>query len=177
MISRERETAPAPAPPHPGRGAVRLRTLGDLCLEDADGRTLLRRRGTLVLLAYLSRRTPRRVPRAELATLLWGEREEGKARQSLRQALLELKRHVGSAIDITPDFVALAEGAVELDLAELERDASEGRDRAAVERWTGDFLPGAEESSDGSLHAWIEVDGVAPLSAEGYLPLVSDRVA
>ncbi|HKV50314.1 MAG TPA: BTAD domain-containing putative transcriptional regulator [Gemmatimonadaceae bacterium] len=140
---------------------LRLHTLGELRLEDALGRTVLRRRKPLVLLTYLCRRAPRAVPRGELVELLWGERAESKARQSLRQALLELRQHVGDALIIAPESVALPEGAVEWDLAVFERDEVERRDRAAVDQWRGEFLTAAEFDADLSLATWIESERVA----------------
>ncbi|MGH7527621.1 MAG: winged helix-turn-helix domain-containing protein, partial [Gemmatimonadales bacterium] len=73
---------------------ILLRTLGELRVEGAET-TLSRRRKELALLAYLARQADRAVPRAELASLLWEERDDARARQSLRQALLELKRVLG----------------------------------------------------------------------------------
>jgi len=140
---------------------LRLHTLGELRLEDAEGRTVLRRRKPLVLLTYVCRRAPRPVPRGELVELLWGERAESKARQSLRQALLELRQHLGDVLAIEPETVALPEGAVEWDLALLECDEAARRDRAAIDRWRGEFLAAAEFDADLSLSTWIEIERVA----------------
>jgi DNA-binding SARP family transcriptional activator len=63
-----------------------LFTLGDLRLVGPGGPLLAGRRKELVLLAYVARRSPKPVSREELASLLWGERDEDKARQSLRHA-------------------------------------------------------------------------------------------
>src|SRR5947209_1041103 len=101
---------------------LHLHTLGDVRLDDASGETLSRRRKPLILLAFLCRPAPRAVPRAELAALVWGEREETKARQSLRQALLALKRELGDVLDVEHDTVSLTPGAVELDIAAFEQD-------------------------------------------------------
>ena len=140
---------------------LRLHTLGELRLEAADGRTILRRRKPLVLLAYICRRAPRPVARAELVDLLWGERAESKARQSLRQALLELRQHLGDVLDINADSVALPDGAVEMDLTLLERDEAARRDRAAVGQWSGEFLAAAELDADLPLRTWIETERAA----------------
>ncbi|MDQ6829017.1 MAG: AAA family ATPase, partial [Gemmatimonadota bacterium] len=135
-----------------------LHTLGELRLDDAGGATLSRRRKPLVLLAYLCRRAPRPVSRAELAALVWGEREESKARQSLRQALLELKRHLGDALLFEQDSVSIAPGAVELDIIAFEQDADEGRDPSALARWSGAFLAAAEDGAEESLSTWVETE-------------------
>ncbi len=138
-----------------------LHTLGELRLDDAGGETLSRRRKPLVLLAYLCRRAPRPVSRAELAALVWGEREETKARQSLRQALMELKRLLGEALDVGHDAVALSTGEVELDAAAFEQDADAGRDQAAAGRWQGDFLSAADDGAELSLTSWVDSERAA----------------
>src|SRR5688500_17464744 len=107
-----------------------LYALGELRLESAAAQLLSRRRKPLVLLTYLARRAPRPASRVELASLLWGERPDAKARQSLRQALLELHRLVGDALLVTGDSVALAPGAVSLDATRFEEGVEAGRDGA-----------------------------------------------
>src|SRR3954468_4413379 len=59
---------------------------------------------TRALLCYLATTCGPR-PRAELATLLWGERPDANARGSLRLALSELRKEVGAWLDITRDHV------------------------------------------------------------------------
>ena len=80
----------------------RIQTLGEVRLARETGEPVALRRKPLALLAYLARRAPRVVPRSELTTLLWGERAEERARQSLRQALLELRQAVGDLLEVTP---------------------------------------------------------------------------
>ena len=72
-----------------------LSALGDLRLTGPGGELLAGRRKELVLLTYLAMKGPRPVAREELAALLWGEREEAKARQSLRHALYQLRQADG----------------------------------------------------------------------------------
>lgn len=134
----------------------RLFTLGELRLESADGLILSRRRKPLILLAYLARRMPRAAARTELATLVWGERDEARARQSLRQALLELHRGLGQQLIVTNDAVRLETGALSLDANEFERDVAAGRNREALARWAADFLVGADDRADSALRTWVE---------------------
>jgi DNA-binding SARP family transcriptional activator/CheY-like chemotaxis protein len=137
---------------------VHLRTLGELRLEEADASTLSSRRKELVLLAYLARRAPRPLARAQAAALLWPERDERRARQSLRQALLELRQLVGDGLVVETDLVRLAPGSVELDAATFEREIDEGKAAEAVARWGGDFLPGAEDVAGEDLRGWLEAE-------------------
>ncbi|HWB41916.1 MAG TPA: AAA family ATPase, partial [Gemmatimonadales bacterium] len=135
---------------------VHLRTLGELRLEETDASGLSSRRKELVLLAFLARRSPRPLPRSEAAALLWPEKDERRARQSLRQALLELRQLVGDGLVAESDLIQLDPGSVELDAAAFEREIEEGRHEAAVSRWGGDFLPGAEDVAGEELRGWLE---------------------
>ncbi len=135
---------------------VHLRTLGELRLEELEPSALSSRRKELVLLAYLARRGPRPLGRAEAAALLWPDRDERRARQSLRQALLELRQLVGDGLVAESDLIHLAPGSVELDAAVFEREIDEGKAAAAVSRWAGDFLPGVEDIGGEELRGWLE---------------------
>jgi DNA-binding SARP family transcriptional activator/Tfp pilus assembly protein PilF len=136
---------------------ILLRALGPVALETAAGR-LSSRRKELALLTYLARRSPRPVSRAELAALLWEGTGEARARQSLRQALLELKRVVGDGLATEGEQVRLEPGAIRLDAAELETAIREGRPAEAVEWWRGDFLAGLDDVGGEAFRTWLEVE-------------------
>jgi len=140
---------------------LRVQTLGDLRLVRDDGESVALRRKPLALLAYLTRRAPRPASRAELSALFWSDRSEERARQSLRQALLEVKQAVGGALEVSADAVRLADGAVALDVADFESDAKQGRLEEAAARWTGEFLPGAEDLGGEELERWVEGERAA----------------
>ena len=122
----------------------------------AAGR-LSSRRKELSLLAYLARRSPRSVGRAELAALLW-EGDEARARQSLRQALLELKRAVGEGLVTEGDLVRVDPAVVRLDANAFDRAIAEGRPAEAVEWWRGDFLAGLEDVGREAFRTWLEIE-------------------
>jgi DNA-binding SARP family transcriptional activator/tetratricopeptide (TPR) repeat protein len=132
-----------------------LRTLGALRLEGAAGDVRSLRRKERLLLAFLARAAAP-VPRSELTALLWGRNEEGRARQSLRQALLGLRRLLGDALEVGSEAVRLRPGEVALDLAVLEAAVRAGQPRDAVSLWGGEFLPGLEDAGDEPLRVWIE---------------------
>jgi DNA-binding SARP family transcriptional activator/tetratricopeptide (TPR) repeat protein len=132
-----------------------LRTLGALRLEGPAGDVRSLRRKERLLLAFLARAAGP-VPRSELTALLWGRSEEGRARQSLRQALLGLRRLLGDALEVGSDAVRLGPGVVALDLAGLEAAVRAGRPAEAASLWGGEFLPGLEDAGDEPLRAWIE---------------------
>src|SRR5215468_1430692 len=92
-------------------------------------------RKACALLAYLAMHPDRRASREHLATVLWGDRRDEHARQSLRQCLLSLRRDLAKApFDIllveahsvglqtkhltidAAEFVALADSSQETDL-------------------------------------------------------------
>src|SRR4051812_23522181 len=137
---------------------LELRTLGELRLQGASEAGLSSRRKELTLLSYLARRSPRPVGRADLAELLWGERDTTKARQSLRQALSELKRIVGAGLEAGPDKVSLAVGALLLDVAAFEQDLTAGRWQEALRRWEGDFLSGLDGTGGEEFRSWLEAE-------------------
>lgn len=137
---------------------LKLLTLGDLRLVGPTGELLSKRRTPLLLLAYLARHSPRPVARSELASLIWGERAETKARHSLRQALLELGRLCGDRLVVTPTTARLEPDTVELDVALFERDVDAGRHADAVARWTGEFLDQADDRAEMALQLWLDTE-------------------
>ncbi|MEO8090489.1 MAG: AAA family ATPase [Gemmatimonadales bacterium] len=134
-----------------------LLTLGELRFEGGV-RGLSSPRIGLALLAFLARRSPRAVDRGELADLFWRERDTAKARQSLRQILLELKRLVGQGLHTEQDKVSLDPGALVLDATCFEGDVRAGRWREAVASWHGEFLSRAENLGGEDFRLWLETE-------------------
>lgn len=132
-----------------------LDLLGPPRLRTAEGE-LLGGRKELALLAYVACRGPRAVGRAELTDVFWGDRDETRARQSLRQALAKLRRALGDALAVTPDGVALDPDAVALDVARFEAALRAGRDDDAAALWRGDFLAGMDDAGAGRWRGWLE---------------------
>ena len=155
-----------------------LVTLGSLRLVDTrTGEDCLPgRRKELVLLAFLARRAPRKVPRAVLAELLWGEKDEDRARASLRQALSQLRRVLGDALDIQTDTVALSTAAVALDLRKLEESAAAGHWSGVVAQWTGSFLAGHDEVGTESYREWVDGERgrLARIMERAFASLIED---
>lgn len=135
-----------------------LRTLGELQFDGGPAVGLSSPRIGLTLLAYLSRRSPKAIDRGELADLFWRERDAGKARQSLRQVLLELKRLVGHGLLTDHDRVSLASDTVVLDAAEFESDVRAGRWQKAVASWRGEFLASADNVGGADFRLWLEAE-------------------
>ena len=137
---------------------LRLTALGSLGLAREGASLLVGRRKLLSLLAYLARREGRSLPRGELAALFWPESDESKARQSLRQALVELRDALGEGIEVTDREVRLLPGVVELDANSFEREVDGGAYSAADARWGGEFLEGIELTAGEELRFWVEAE-------------------
>ncbi len=133
-----------------------LLTLGKLELRDGDTSMLSGRRKPLALLAYLARNRARDWPRESLASLLWGNGAESSAKQSLRQALSELRHVLGPALDSDGPNVRVAVDAVSVDAGEFEQHLAAGRLDKAIALWEGDFLAGLDDLGDESWRFWLE---------------------
>jgi DNA-binding SARP family transcriptional activator/tetratricopeptide (TPR) repeat protein/TolB-like protein len=133
-----------------------LRTLGELRFNGAPSSALSSPRIGLTLLTYLARRSPRPVDRGALADLFWRERNSSRARQSLRQVLLELKRLVGDGLVLEQERVSVVRNALTLDVSEFEASVRAGRWREAVDGWHGEFLPRADNLGGDDFRLWLE---------------------
>jgi adenylate cyclase len=108
-----------------------IRLLGSTELKDARGKLRLRGKKQLALLGYLATTAPRRHTRDQLATLLWGDHLDGKARQSLRQALVDVRTILPvDTIVGADDTLSLNLERIECDVVEFERLANEGSSHA-----------------------------------------------
>jgi DNA-binding SARP family transcriptional activator len=103
----------------------------------------------LGLLAYLAYRPGTAFDREHLAALLWGDREDDRARNCLRQALFILRHALGNGssrvLRVDRDTVGLDGAAVEVDVRSFERLTAlraAGAVREAVELYRGDLLDG-----------------------------------
>lgn len=135
---------------------TRLQTLGALSLAREGESLLSGRRKLLTLLAYLVRREGRGIGRGELAALFWPEADESRGRQSLRQALVELRAVLGDALEVSEREVRLLPGTVTLDASRFEQLVDDGELSEAVALWSGDFLQGTELTAGEELRAWID---------------------
>lgn len=134
---------------------IHLHTLGSLQLNGETGPLLAGRRKILALLAYLVRRSPDPVSRAELSVLLWTDRSENHAKQSLRQALAELRPILGDALLADADSVLVDTDAVALDVRRFEDAVRRERWGEAAQFWGGDFLHGLDSVGGESWRTWV----------------------
>ena len=82
--------------------------------------------------------------RAELAALLWNDRNENYAKQSLRQALAELRPVIGDALIADSEAVLIDLDEIKLDAHAFENAVRLERWDEAAQLWGGDFLNGLD---------------------------------
>jgi len=138
-----------------------VRTLGPLEItvngEPAAPELLWRK--NLAVLVYLAR-SPKRVrTREHLAGLLWPDKPEPQARHSLNEALRVIRRVAGeSAVETRGGQIGLADGAVALDVDELERLAAAGDWSAAAAIAGGEFLEGFGVPGVTDFEDWLAAE-------------------
>ncbi len=129
---------------------VRLFLFGGFRLENASGEVLSTSlRKAEALLAYLAMAPGKTASREKLATLLWGESDQQRARQSLRQALFALTREFAQAevsvLRMESQMVSLDPAAIRVDVVEFQAFVETGdgdRLTDAVALYSGPFLQG-----------------------------------
>lgn len=144
-------------------GVLRLQmivtTLGEFAVRDRQGRVIsLPTRKDRALLAYLTLHHGSTLSRERLAALLWGDRADQQARDSLRQSLSAIRRAF-RALGCDPlagdrEEITWSNGAFELDLHAFETERASPDMRRVLELYRGDLLPdfdGLSESYDNWL--------------------------
>ena len=129
---------------------LRLRLLGGFHLEHESGEPIaLHLRKAEGMLAYLAVAEGHAASRERLATLLWGEFAQARARQSLRQTLLGLTKRL-SKIDLPvlrmeSQTVSLVADSLAIDVLEFQSLIGDGSMEALAKAkglYRGDFLEG-----------------------------------
>ena len=135
-----------------------LTTLGTLRL-DRDGAPVTgaaAQRLRLALLAVLAA-SPRGVSRETLAALLWGERDEERARHSLEQALYGLKSSLGvDPVRRTSTALVLDAAVLRTDVAEFDSAIADADWVKAAKVYTGSFLEGILLGDAPEFEHWTE---------------------
>ncbi|MEK1930446.1 MAG: BTAD domain-containing putative transcriptional regulator, partial [Pararhizobium sp.] len=142
---------------------MRIRLLGGLDVTSPDqGQVRFATRKTSLLFAALVLAGGRAYRREQLSEAFWPGRGNGQARNSLRQALVDIRRSFPAGKDATlyiegdQETVALVAGPEEADISVFDRKLAEGRttDLAfAADLYRGEVLAG-EAIPDG-LDEWF----------------------
>jgi len=131
-------------------GACRLTLLGGFALESGDGKALaLPTRKDRLLLAYLALSAGKPQTRDRLAGLLWGDRAETQARDSLKQALAGIRQAFRQAgldpVHADRDSVTLLPDGIAVDAVDFARLAAEaGACVRSAALYRGDLLDGID---------------------------------
>jgi TolB-like protein/DNA-binding SARP family transcriptional activator len=145
-------------------GRLRIKLLGGYTvLEDRAGEVALSARKAQALLAYLALSAGQWHGRDRLAGLLWSDRQEGRSRNSLRQALASIRNlGEGLGIDLVEtdgDRVQLPDGAAETDVADFLKLSADDP-LAATGLYAGDLLEGFT-APDVAFQDWLERERAA----------------
>jgi serine/threonine-protein kinase len=140
---------------------IRLHLLGtvDLRRDAVEVRSVLSQPKRLALLAYLASATPRGFhSRETLLGLFWPESDAERARNSLRQALHQLRRSLGDdALASRADREVGVDPAVFwCDAAAFDDAVDEGRWEDALKLYRGDLLPGFFIDDAPDAERWLE---------------------
>jgi TolB-like protein/DNA-binding SARP family transcriptional activator len=132
------------------------------CLLPSGTRISLSMRKAEVLLAYLALTPGLRHPRERLINLLWSDRGEEQARNSLRQCLSAIRKSLGDVADMVLQVdrttVSLVPELIYIDVHEFERLAAEGNYESlntAAGLYQGEFLEGIS-IRDASCQEWLD---------------------
>lgn len=142
---------------------IELRILGTLDLRDRFGspiRAVLAQPKRMAILVYLAAAIPRGSHRRDsLLLLFWPDASEDRARNSLNQAVFNLRRSLGEdAVTATGDEVRLAEGAVWCDVVAFEEALAAGNLEQALTLYAGDLLPGFHLGDCIEFERWLDAE-------------------
>lgn len=140
-----------------------LALLGEPRLSGPDGAEItVPSRKSMALLAYLAANRGRSASRERIMGLLWGDRFDQQARQSLRQTLYSLRKLLGpdgeNVLSVAGDTVSLNASSVRTDLVEFERLAISNEPEAvaeAIRLYRGPLMAGFA-IRDAAFMEWLE---------------------
>lgn len=121
---------------------------------DGDRAPLRRKEAALAAFLTLERGTP--WSREQLASMLWGERDEAAARHSLRQALLALRRALGDALAESGVGLRIVPGTVQCDLLDLEERLGAGDQGPTLGPLPARVLQGFDDVGTEPFHDWVQ---------------------
>jgi TolB-like protein len=180
------EAATPPAVETPAMPDLKLTLLGGFEMRLSTGEVAdLPGQKDRALLAFLAVAGGESHPRERLAGLLWSERGEHQARDSLKQALMRLRRCLGNAdreaLRADRQSVGLDRNAISVDALDFERLLRDGAIHAlaeAVALYRGDLLDGIAVR-DPAFEDWllIERQRLRQLLERGLAELMSQALA
>jgi DNA-binding SARP family transcriptional activator len=140
---------------------IRLQTLGTLevTVDGAEAPAQLLWKKNVALLLYLARAPRRRCTREQLIGLLWPDKDDAAARQSVREAIRMVRHYVGDdRLKTTGDVIQLLDGAVELDTDQFETLVRQRDWALTTPLINGRFLDGFKISDASGFEDWLTVE-------------------
>jgi DNA-binding SARP family transcriptional activator len=137
---------------------ITCRTLGpvEVVLDHGPSVPELLWRKNLALLIYLARSGPRGRSREHLIGLLWPDKPQEAARHSLNEAMRPIRRAVGEGgVESSAQHIALAPGAVRLDVDELVGYAAKQQWEPASSLVSGEFMEGFSVPEASQYEDWL----------------------
>ena len=135
---------------------IRLQTLGDVRVF-VDGQELKELYGQRLRCAFLVvLAVQREISREALATLLWPERTDEKARGALKQTLYELRRTLGEDLVDSQNDRLRINSAVEVDLHRFDAALARDDHAEAVRFYHGAFLDHFFLPESKSFESWVD---------------------
>ncbi|HVX41471.1 MAG TPA: BTAD domain-containing putative transcriptional regulator [Gemmatimonadaceae bacterium] len=141
---------------------IDLQLFGGLAIggQDTSSETPAPRRRALALLAFIASAAPQPVPRDKLLALLWPESDSIRARNSLRQTVFALRRHVNEDLFLpeSPSGLQLDPERFRVDLWEFRDALAREAPAEAVSVYRGPFLDGFHVPGLSALSQWIDTE-------------------
>jgi len=140
---------------------IRFQTLGTLevTMDGAEAPSQLLWKKNIALLLYLARSPKRRCTREQLIGLLWPDKDDAAARQSMREAIRVVRQYVGEdRLKTTGDVVQLLDGAVELDTDQFEKLAQQRDWAHTTPLINGEFVHGFKIPDAAGFEDWLTVE-------------------
>ncbi len=142
---------------------ARLRTLGCVELNDADGKQILRvlrQPKRLALLTYLALARPYGFQRRDRILLqFWPDSDEERARAALRKSTYRLRQALGADVIQSRGDAELAvdPDLLRCDVREFDAAIADGRPAAALALYRGDLLDGFHlDGASPDFERWLE---------------------
>ncbi|MEZ5832540.1 MAG: BTAD domain-containing putative transcriptional regulator [Dongiaceae bacterium] len=165
--------------------SIEILLLGAFQLRKGGAAIDLPGRRERALLAYLSMPAGEARSRDKLAGMLWSERGDKQARDSLKQAVLRLRKALdgagSDALQSAREFVTLDAVAVSIDVAQFEQLIRTGTPDSVARAMTlyrGDLLDGLEVR-DPAFEEWLlmERQRLRDLAREALAKLLAQHMA
>jgi DNA-binding SARP family transcriptional activator len=137
---------------------IRLRTLGtlDVTVDGAEAPPELQWKKNVALLLYLARAPTRRCTREHLIGLLWPDKDDTAARQSVREAIRVLRNYVGEdRLKTAGDQIQLLDGAVDLDTDQFDKLVMHQDWARATPLIGGEFARGFRIPGASAFEDWL----------------------